>query len=66
MVVVAARGALDGSEGLAAVGRAIGRGVGDIDDVFVFRIDFDLGKVAAASPGSPFIADLMPILAGIF
>src|SRR5262249_16103889 len=42
VVVVAAGRPLDGGERLAAVGRAVGRGVGDVDDVLVLRVRLDV------------------------
>src|SRR5207244_7365450 len=59
------RSALEGDEGLAAVRGAVGTGVGDVEDVFVFRIDLDLGEVVAASPQAPLAVDKAPAIAGV-
>ena len=39
LIIVAAGRALEGREGLAAVGRLVGRRVGDVDDVRILGID---------------------------
>src|SRR5262249_35081536 len=65
VIVVAAGGALDEGERLAAVGRAVEGDVGDVDDVGVFGIDLDLGEVAAAAPQARVGVDTPPALAGV-
>src|SRR5262249_25614182 len=65
VIVVAAGRSLDGGERLAAIGRAIGRGVGDVYHVLVLRIDFYLGEVEAAAPNALLTVDALPAFAGI-
>src|SRR5713101_8602213 len=65
VVVVAAGRALDGSEVLAGVGGAVGRGVGHIDHIFVSRIDTHAAEVVAASPDTFFVIHLLPALTSV-
>src|SRR5229473_1347089 len=65
VVVVAAGRALDGSEVLAGVGGAVGRGVGHIDHIFVSRIDTHAAEVVAASPDTFFVIHLLPAFTSV-
>src|SRR5207237_9251634 len=65
VVIIAARSALEGGKRLAAVSRSVHRRVGDIDDVSVFGINLDLGKIAAASPEPGLAIDTTPVFAGV-
>jgi hypothetical protein len=66
LVVVAARGALEGPEGLAAVGRFPRDGRDDEDRVGVGRVDGDARQVAAAdAPGRAAVGEAGPGGAGV-
>src|SRR5262249_25650953 len=65
VVIVAAGCTLDGSKCLAAVGGAIGRSVGDVDDVWVLRVCPYLSKIATPPPKTPVAVDALPALAGV-
>src|ERR1700693_3158901 len=58
--VVATRRALDRGKMSAAVGRAVERGVRDVDQVGVLRIDRHMAKIPAAFPQTPLAAGQAP------
>ena len=65
VVVVSARRALDRGETLAPIRRAVGRGVGRVDDVRVLRVHPDLGEVGGAPGDAAFGVDPLPALASV-
>ena len=65
MVVVAAGRAFERGERFAAVSRFISCDRRGVDDLFVARIDVDLGEVTAARPRASIGADASPRFAGI-
>ena len=65
VIIVAAGRAFDGGETGAAIDRAVGGGVGDVDDVLVFGIDAHAGEIGAAPPDALVVVDALPVGAGV-
>ena len=65
VIIVAARRAFPRREGCASVGGLIGRDVGDVNCVGIFRVGFDFGKVRAAPPQARVFVDAPPAFARI-
>src|SRR6266404_8933505 len=63
VIVVAARGSLDGSKAVARIGRPVGRGIGDKDRVAISRMDADACKVVAPSVHPLFRVHPLPTIA---
>src|SRR5206468_1518352 len=65
VIVVPAGRSLDGREGTARVGGAVGRNVCDVDCVFVSGVDAHAGKIVAAPPDAFVVVDALPAFARI-
>ncbi len=65
MIVVTARRGFDGFEVLAAVGRAIHRGVHHVDDIGIVRVRGDAAEIPAALRHSVIRRNAPPILARV-
>src|SRR5579871_1424138 len=65
VIVVAAWRAFDRCKGLTAIGRSIGGGIGDVNDVLVLRIDANAGEIRATAGDSRLAVDAFPGAAGI-
>src|SRR5262249_36252137 len=65
VIVVSTGRAFDGGKCLARVSGSVGGSIGDINNVFDFRVDFDFGEIVSSPPESAFVVNSLPTLAGI-
>src|ERR1035438_5737323 len=65
VVVVASGSTFYGGEIFPPIGRTIGRGVGDINLIFISRIDAHAAKIIAAPVDTLLVVHLLPAFAGV-